>query len=664
MQIDQYRDQWPRGTFPHLARWLDEQPRLSVFQGLAGSADAYLIADLFDSTGRTLLVCVDSPKRAETLVEECRSFLPGESVCLLPSRDAVPYNLKSPFGPTTETRLAVLSRLLRGESSVIVAPHAALLQKVPPPSQLFNSTIRLEAGAEISIEHLGRWLRDIGFRRENRVEDVGTFAVRGGIVDIYPYNHDHPLRCEFFGDFLESIRAFDVFSQKSLGLLDSAEIPPMREFCLTSEQIEHGTERLLSYAKSSGADMHAAHTLEHQWRRAGDLEGIEWWLHWFEPAVASVLDYLPDSTVVVWDDLLDHGRRFDEVGENYRRHMDRVPESLRTLTSQPADLLHGADTILEHLSMYQLVYAETATDGDGAESYRCDFHEQPAFSHRLDALATDLATHYEAGKQVTVLAPTVGHAERLRELLGEQCSFVTVALGYLREGFVDRTGERVVYTDNQLFPHHPRPVRKRSYSAGEALASFDELVPGDFVVHVDHGIARFGGVERVKVGTGQQDCMVLHYADKAKLYVPLDDFNRVQKYVGKDAAAPPISKLGTGTWERIKKRTRESLQEMARELVELYAKRQYLEGIPFAKDTVWQKEFEDAFLYDETPDQHRAVKEVKQDMESKRPMDRLVCGDVGFGKTEVAMRAAFKAVMAGYQVAVLAPTTVLVAQHY
>ncbi len=664
MQIEYYRDQWPRGTFPHLARWLDEQPRVTLFQGLAGSADAYLVADLFESSGRTVLVCVESAKRAETLVEECRSFLPDESVRLFPSRDAVPYNLKSPFGPTTETRLAVLAELLRGEPTVVVAPHAALLQKVPPPSLLFNSTVRLEAGAEISLDHLARWLRDIGFRRENRVEDVGTFAVRGGIVDIYPYNHDHPLRCEFFGDFLESIRAFDVFSQKSLGLLESVEIPPMREFCLSAEQIGRGAERVLAHARSAGADMNAAHTLEHQWRRAGDHEGIEWWLHWFDTPVASVLDYLPDSTVVVWDDLLDHERRFDEVRDNYTRHMERVAESIRPLVSQPADLLHATDSIIEHLSMYQLVYGETAAGNGGAARYRCDFHEQPAFSHRLDALATDLATHYEAGKHVTVLAPTVGHAERLRELLGERCPFVTVALGYLREGFVDRTGERVVYTDNQLFPHQPRPTRKRTYSAGEALASFDELVPGDYVVHVDHGIARFGGVERVKVGAGRQDCMVLHYADKAKLYVPLDDFHRVQKYVGKDAAAPPVSKLGTGTWERIKKRTRESLKEMARELVELYAKRQYLEGITFAKDTVWQKEFEDAFLYDETPDQLRAVKEVKQDMESKRPMDRLVCGDVGFGKTEVAMRAAFKAVMAGHQVAVLAPTTVLVAQHY
>jgi transcription-repair coupling factor (superfamily II helicase) len=207
-------------------------------------------------------------------------------------------------------------------------------------------------------------------------------------------------------------------------------------------------------------------------------------------------------------------------------------------------------------------------------------------------------------------------------------------------------------------------VRTRKYSAGEALASYDELSPGDFVVHVDHGIARFAGIERTTVGTGNQDCMVLQYAEKSRLYVPLDDFHRVQKYVGKEGFAPPLSTLGSGMWERTKKRTRDSLKEMATELVELYAKRQYLDGIASGPDSVWQKEFDDAFLYDETPDQAKAIADVKKDMESRKSMDRLVCGDVGFGKTEVAMRAAFKAVMGGRQVAVLAPTTILVAQHF
>jgi transcription-repair coupling factor (superfamily II helicase) len=258
-----------------------------------------------------------------------------------------------------------------------------------------------------------------------------------------------------------------------------------------------------------------------------------------------------------------------------------------------------------------------------------------------------------------------GYAQRLLELIGEACPFVKVLVGFLHRGFIDRTNRRLIYTDTQLFDRQPtRQVTHKKMKAGQAIPSYDSLSPGDFVVHIDHGIGRFVGIERIEAAGMARDCMVIIYQTNAKLSVPVEDFHKVQKYIGKESAAPPLSKLGSGVWERVKAKTRDSLKEMAQELIDLYAKRQYFEGIAFSKDTLWQKEFEESFVYEETPDQLRAIAEVKKDMESKKPMDRLICGDVGFGKTEVAMRAAFKAVMDGHQVALLAPTTILAAQHH
>lgn len=664
MQVGHLRDVWPRRSFPGIAGWERAFPQSALVRAVPGSADAWLITDIRASTGRPVIVCVEGAKRAEVLAEECRTFLGDDDVRLYPSRDAVPYNMKSPFGPTTESRLAVLLMLLGGTAKVIIAPHAALMQRVPAPNDLFNHTVRLRAGAELPIDHLALWLQDIGFRRETRVENVGTFAVRGGLVDIYPYNSPHPLRCEFFGDTLEQIRHFSVFSQKSLGAVAGVEIAPMKELCLSASQVVEGARRMLWWGKEHGADLQALHTLEHQWCHAADHEGLEWFAQWFEHRTATILDYLPDSAVLLWDDLQSPQVRFDETVENYRRHLERVPAPIRSAVSPPEDLLETPQALLEGMSLRPCVYVDTLGGPEVETTVAADLREQPSLAPRLELLADSLRQQHESGLEVIVVSPTVGHAERLSELLGDKAPFVRVVLGVLHEGFLDRTGSRVVYTDTQLFPRQAQAGRPRRYKGGEALASYDDLMPGDFVVHVDHGIAQFVGIERVQAGGGAQDCMVLSYAEKSRLYVPLDDFQRVQKYVGREGVAPALSKLGSGIWERTKERTRESLKQMAGELVELYAKRQFLAGIACPPDTVWQKEFEDAFLYEETQDQDKAITDVKKDMESARPMDRLVCGDVGFGKTEVAMRAAFKAVMSGYQVAILAPTTILVAQHY
>jgi len=652
-------------SFAGITDYLTRQPATALFSGCAGSGDSFLIASLFSSAKRSVYVSVESSKKADVLASECASLIGDDNVLLFPSRDAVPYNMKSPFGPIVEQRFRVMSRLLSGEKTIFIAPHAALLQKMTPPRTLFNRIIRLVIGQEVAIDTLCEWLVDNGFRRETMVQDLGSFSVRGGIVDMYPFMTDGPVRLEFFGDSIESIREFDVFSQKSKTMRQSVEVFPMKEFFFDNDTIERGLGALEKYADAHPYAREGLQKLSHQWHGLSDHEGIEWFLHHFAPAEASVMEYLPSDTFFVWDDIIDPARRIDECIFNYRRHLERVPESLLPLVSPPEELLVKKGDALAGISLFPIAYFGTQGSFDVNESFYVDMGEQPAFPQVMDPLIAELAARHQNGFETVLVCGTEGYAERLCELLGEACEFVKFYIGYLHRGFLDRIGKRLVYTDSQLFDHAPtRQISHKKIRLGQEIPSYDSLSPGDFVVHIDHGIGRFVGIERISAAGISRDCMVIIYQGNAKLSVPVEDFHKVQKYIGKESAEPPVSKLGSGAWERTKARTRESLLEMAQDLIELYAKRQYFEGIAFAKDTLWQKEFEESFIYEETVDQLRAVAEIKKDMEDKKPMDRLICGDVGFGKTEVAMRAAFKAAIDGYQVALLAPTTILAAQHF
>ena len=665
MPIKPLSEKWSEKRFPCVAQWLESRPDVSVFNGLAGSSDAFVIADIFTSTNKTVLVFVENGKRAEFLAQECATLLGDEKVILYPSRDAVPYNMKSPFGPVVEARFNVLSQLLRGEKRVIVSVHASLLQKILPPRDLFNKIIRVHAGDAIAIETLGSWLIDNGFRRETMVQDLGTFCVRGGIVDIYPFLSAGPIRMEFFGDTVESIREFDVFSQKSKTVKTSLEIFPMKEFIVDSKNLENALTALERFSQEQAGMEEAIRKLSHQWKTVSDYEAIEWFLHWFSLPEASLLEYAPSDALLIWDDILPPDRRFEECMLNYRRHLERVPGIFLPLVSTPEKLLIPGQRMEEEMACFSRIFIDTAVDSKNIHHFESSCSEQPVFPQSLEPLVEDLTRRHGEGEEIILVCGNTGHAERLMELIGDQCPFALVFTGFLFRGFVDKFNKRVIYTDAQIFNRRPtRQIGHKKISAGQSIPSFDALAPGDHVVHIDHGIGTFLGIERVSAGGASRDCMALLYQDRAKLYVPVDDFHKVQKYIGKESVAPVLSKLGSASWEKLKTKTRESLKEMAQELIDLYAKRHFGEGIKFSPDSLWQKEFEDSFVYEETADQLRAIKETKQDMEAPKPMDRLICGDVGFGKTEVAMRAVFKAVMDGYQAALLAPTTILAAQHY
>lgn len=666
MNIDQLSNIFSSLSFPGIKDWVTKSPKQSCFKGLAGSSDSLLISDLFRKSNRPVFVLAENSKHAETLVEEIGSFVEKNDVLLYPSRDAIPYNMKSPFGPTVEARIRVLSTLLDGSKKIVVAPYTTLLQKIPHRRTLFNKIIRIKPMDELSITTLAEWLNESGFKRESQVSDIGTYSVRGCIVDIYPFLGENPLRIEFWGDSVDSIRDFDVFTQRSLQFRQSVNIFPMKEFSFSEKKAETAIESMLDFCDENNEDKMTVHKLEHQWKLIGDFEGAEWFFHWFDLPYGSILDYLTDNTIIVWNDVISLDRRLDEAKQNYQRHLDRVADIYRPFLSNPDKLLFASRQIEEEISLFDTIYIDSIDTPPDTTFFNVNILEQPQFQRDFNAINDNLSSYFKQNIRCILLSSNVGHAERIGEFFDENSANLEIATGFLQKGFIIKDCGFLIYTEAQIYnsQSQPKTTRAKSKKNSVPIASFDSLTPQDYVVHEDHGIARFLRVERIKAGETQNDCMVLLFADNSKVYVPVEDFYKVQKYVGKDSAAPVLSKIGTSSWEKLKTRTRESLKEMAQELIDLYAKRQFLNGIKFQEDNLWQKEFEDSFIYSETPDQLKAIKDVKTDMESTKPMDRLVCGDVGFGKTEVAMRAAFKAVMSGYQVAVLAPTTILAAQHF
>ena len=430
MPIEPLSKLWSRGTFPGLSEWLSRRPQTSLFTGCAGSSDAFLIAGLFSASGRTVLVLVESGKQAEVLSAECASLLGEDSVSLFPSRDAVPYNMKSPFGPVVESRYTVLSALLDGKKAVYIAPHAALLQKVPPPRELFNRIIRLNAGRDISIPTLSSWLADNGFRRETMVADVGTFCIRGGIVDIYPFMTDGPVRVEFFGDVIESIREFDVFSQKTSRSRESVEIFPMKEHCLGPETVERGLAAMQEYVAGRRDLEGGLSKLSHQWKTLLDHDGIEWFLHWFGLAEASLLDYLPSDAIAVWDDLLPPERRLDECVQNYERHLERVSGGvfgIRIAAREASGAGQGGRG--QSFAVHPRVrgHRRCRRTSTGQPRARCP--SSPRSRRRWNRLPPTLRRHNAAGDETIMVCGNEGHAERLLELIGESCPFVKVCVG-------------------------------------------------------------------------------------------------------------------------------------------------------------------------------------------------------------------------------------------
>ncbi len=662
--------------------------RAEVFD-LLGSSDAFLLARSLAEGQRPLFILTPDSKSAARLHSDLQFYYPEGHICLFPRWDVTPFEAISPHPDVEATRLATLSALHHGRVDAVVMPVAALMQRVIPRAVLEALCETLVLEGEYERKDLLRRLLALGYRSSPLVEDRGTFSSRGDILDIYPPTLDEPVRMEFYGDDLERMRPFDPATQRTRGLeLKTLELLPSRELVLQGEFFDLFAERLRSRCDELELPRTVRDAILEEVREGLLSPGREFLLPLNYGRLDSVFDYASQGIWCLFDppqiereidqfeaDILEGERR---AATRKVPHVDR--QSLYLGSAELEEALGSVRRIeFCSLKMYRLAKDREVFrfNLQGNADLRLERGMEEA---GLKALAERIALWRDEGWRVLLSSHQQGQARRLSDLLSPfglelpepgPCSLqslkageIGLRLGELSAGFRLPDEKLVVITEEEIFGQRARRRGRSEARLKASLASLAQLKSGDFVVHADHGIAIYRGLIHLEMGTVEGDFLHLEYAGADKFYLPVERIEKVQKYVGGEGHKPRLDKMGGGAWEKAKLKARAAAEEMARELLKIYAKRELKGGFQFSEPDRMYCEFEAGFPYEETPDQLGAIQDVISDMCSEKPMDRLVCGDVGFGKTEVAVRAAFKAALDSKQAAVLVPTTVLVRQHF
>ncbi len=642
---------------PSIARILDDLAggkRRARIGGVRGSMRALLTAFIYGEVDRTVVaVC---PGDSERVKEDLESVLGADDVLHLPDWEILPYDDFSPHEDIVGSRLAALSALLGRRRGVVVVPVRGFIRKIIPPADLASAIVDVSVGDTIEPGSLMARLISMGYTRAQVVEDVGMFSMRGGILDVYCQGGEYPVRMEFFGDEIESMREFDPLSQRSRRRIESVRLLPAREVVLDDAAVR----RFLARVGAADLGKRRMEDVVMRVKERFFFDGMEAYAPWFYSGEATLAAYLPEDAVYV---LIDPETLAAKAGDFLQE-----AETMYEDKSGAAALPLPREVFLEWEPALEVLARRAAVGMSPLKSpeddYSVDMGSPGPFAGSFKILREALADAAARGYETFILCDNVGQAERLEEVVPGEDSRVRIAVGRLSEGLVFPEAGLQVLTDREIFGRYRRRRRYPRFKGAGPVESYRALNVGDFVVHVDHGIGRYGGVERLVLDGRETECLLINYQGGDRLYVPIEQLDLLQKYIGKDGEPPSLSKLGGAGWERVKARTKKAVRQMAEELINLYALRRARPGFAFSPDTRWQRELEASFIYDDTPDQVRATEEIKRDMETDKPMDRLICGDVGYGKTEVAVRAAFKAVQDGKQVALLVPTTVLAQQHF
>lgn len=602
-------------------------------KGLSGSALPILAAAAFNQNGPIHLLVLPEKVEAAYLFNDLENLLGEQStpfhkkkVLFFPTTYRRPYEIEKTDNTNVLSRTEVMKRIgTRGSGTLVVTYPEALAEKVVSKAYLKKNTLRLGKGENLSVDFVIDLLAEYGFERVDFVVEPGQYSLRGGIVDVFSYTNDRPYRIEFFGDDVESIRTFNPADQLSIDHLDHITITPNIQ------------DRTL-----------------HETRQ-------------------SFLNYLPESSIV-W--IRDFSMATDIIDKEYEKAEKAFTELSADINHlQPAELFSTADAFRMDILNHGLI--ETGSHFLMKDGVEFDFNmsPQPSFNKNFDLLLENLDANTRAGIHNLILSDSPKQSERIETIFSDlkanrgikdsNLSYEIINLA-LSEGFIDRENKLACYTDHQIFERYHK-YRIRDGFAGKQAITMKEiynLQPGDYVTHIDHGIGRFDGLEKIENNGRQQEAIRLIYQNNDILYVSIHSLHRISKYVGKEGTMPTLNKLGSQAWNKLKSKTKQRVKDIAKDLIKLYAERKAADGFAFTPDTYMQHELEASFIYEDTPDQVKTTADVKRDLEKSYPMDRLVCGDVGFGKTEIAIRAAFKAVADSKQVAVLVPTTILALQHY
>ncbi|CEP41579.1 MAG: transcription-repair coupling factor [Paraclostridium sordellii] len=652
-----------------------------LINGLVQSQKPNIVYSIFNDLKKQILYIANTDLEAKKVYEDL-CFYMKDKVDYLSSQDIYFYHLDAKDRNDEARKLKVLLRMISKENTVIVTSVEAVLSKYVPKEVLKKNIFTYKIGDTIDIENISKKLVNLGYERVSKIEGFGQFSIRGGIIDVFSLEYDTPIRIELFDDEIESIRTFDVFTQKSIKKIKKCTITPSREFIYPENTEESLTRLEKDISKIADDDVYKS--IENI-KTKTYFEGVENYIDYmYTDENKSIFTYLKEDAVVFINDVSRLKERcenyINEFKENYKLNLERG----LALKQQGNLLYHYSD--LEYLAqgkklILNMLLTKSIKDISVKSIVNFESREIPSFNGKLDILAEELTRLKYNGHKVVLATNTYDRAKKLnKELLNLgietvlsrkrdieiYSSQVVIVVGNITSGFQYKSIKFDVITDKEMIGSNKRAKTSKSkkFNKGQKIETFLDLNVGDYVVHENSGVGRYVGIDQLSVNGVKKDYMRVVYQGGDNLYVPIDQMDKIQKFIGADTEKVKLNKLGSSEWSRAKAKVKKEIEDMTKDLVELYAKREKIKGYRFSKDTLWQSEFETLFPYQETDDQIKAIEETKKDMESNKVMDRLICGDVGYGKTEVAIRAIFKACMDQKQVAVLVPTTILAQQHY
>ena len=668
--------------YKEILSYIEKSDGAALINGLLPMQKPHIAYSLFKELKKQILFIANSDLEAKKVYEDLDGYIKGK-VEYLSSQDIYFYHLDAKDRSEEAKKLKTLFKLAKGEKVIVVTSVEAILRKYIPKKVLIDNVITFKVGDIVDIEKLTDTLVNLGYERVSKVEGFGQFSIRGGIIDIFSLEYTNPIRMELFDDEVDSIRTFDVFSQMSIDKIKKFSISPSREFIYPKE-----LDKIVKNLKKEINDNTNEDTISNieKINSRTYFEGIENYIDYIYPEEnKSIFTYLNKDAIIFTQDVTRLKEKcenyFNEFKDNYKLNLERGlalkgQGKLIYTYNDLSYLIEGKSILLNTLLARQI------NEFNIKRIINFDSREVPPYNGKLDLLAEDLNRLKYNGNKVVLVTSTLDRAKKLSKDLLEfnvetivsksrdieiKSSQIIIVPANISRGFEYKSIKFVVITDNEIIGVQKRTStkkKKKNNKSGTKIDSFLDLNIGDYVVHENSGIGRYTGIEQIVVNGIKKDYIKIIYQGGDNLYVPIDQMDKVQKYIGADVEKVKLNKLGTSEWTRAKAKVKREIEDMTKDLIELYAKREKVKGFKFSKDTVWQKEFEDLFPHEETEDQLKAIKETKKDMESSKVMDRLVCGDVGYGKTEVAIRAVFKACMDGKQVAVLVPTTILAQQHY
>ena len=658
--------------------------------GVSDSQVSHLVGGLLSE--QTKVIITPNEKKAKEIVDDLK-FFEGDKVHFYPSKDLIFYSADVHSNDITRARMLILEQLIQGKNITLVMSIEALVDPLITFEKITAKILEFEVGLEKSVSQLAKELVYLGYERVDLVESRGQFALRGGLVDIFPMNMDDIVRIEFFGDEVDSIRLVNHETQRSITMLDEAKILPAREIVVDDEAIKRALESSTKDFEKQYKKLKEKNLLDEigELKRTyeiltdkisehGNFNGIESYVFYYYDKICSILDYL-DNPKIVLVEPIHINERIKGMRHEYNDSMQTRFEKGQLLPKQ-LKLGERFNHLLDEIDEYQTVMMSSLFSTkkilDYDEHLQFNIKSINVYHQNFDLMINDINYYLNLDYKMLLVTASRTRSQRLHELFEEHDipsrvlkdnnlelsdRIINIGIGQIHRGFDYPDAKFAILAETDM-AGVKKKAKKRKYSGGSKIDHFTDLKVGDYIVHEHHGVGVFRGLETIEIEGISKDFIKIDYRDNGSLYIATSQLDAIQKYIGAEGKAPKLNKLGTAEWKKTKAKVKGAVEELATELIELYAKRQETKGFVYSSDTAWQQEFEEMFPYDETDDQLNAIEDTKKDMESTKIMDRLICGDVGYGKTEVAIRAAFKAVQDGKQVVYLVPTTILAQQHY